>query len=55
MHLFCGPVDVEAHTNKVQAARAEGSSGRVSVSDLENRVSKLEEELAALKDQLAST
>ena len=55
MHLFCGPVDVEAHANKAQAARAEESSDRVSMSDLANRVSKLEQELAALKEQLAST
>ena len=55
MHLFCGPVDVEAHANMAQAARAEGSSDRVSMSDLSHRVSKLEEDLAALKEQLAST
>jgi len=55
MHLFCGPVDVEAHASQATAARAEGSSDRVSMSDLANRVSKLEEELAALKEQLAST
>ena len=55
MHLFCGPVDVEAHANMAQAARAEGSSDRVSMSDLAHRVSKLEEDLAALKEQLAST
>lgn len=55
MHLFCGPVDVEAHANKAQATRAEGSSDRVSMADLANRVSNLEEELAALKEQLAST
>jgi hypothetical protein len=55
MHLFCGPVDVEAYANKAQATRAEGSSDRVSMADLANRVSNLEEELAALKEQLAST
>ena len=55
MHLFCGPVDVEAHANKAQAARAEGSSDRVSMTDLANRVSNLEEDLAALKEQLGST
>ena len=54
MHLFCGPVDVEAHASQAQAARAEGSSDRVSMSDLADRVSKLEEELAAIKEQLAS-
>ena len=54
MHLFCGPVDVDAHTSQAQAARAEGLSDRVSTSDLADRVSKLEEELAAIKEQLAS-
>jgi uncharacterized protein YceH (UPF0502 family) len=54
MHLFSGPVDAEAHASQAQAARAEGSSGRVSTSDLADRVSKLEEELAAIQEQLAS-
>jgi len=53
-HLFSGSVDVEAHVSQAHAARAEGTSERVSTSDLANRVSKLEEELAALKEQLAS-
>lgn len=55
MHLFCGAVDVDAHVSHAQSARAEGSSDRISMADLANRVSKLEEELAALKEQLAST
>ncbi len=51
MHLFCGPVDVEAHTSKVaSAAHAERSN----VTDLEQRVIRLEEEMAELRAQLKS-
>jgi uncharacterized protein YceH (UPF0502 family) len=54
MHLFCGPVDIEAHVSKAQAARPPGSSERVSVAELAARVSQLESEVAELKEQLAS-
>ncbi len=50
MHLFCGPVDVEAHASAVQstaAAKPENSS----VATLAERVSKLEAEVAELKKQ----
>lgn len=52
MHLFSGPVDVEAHTSQAQAAKASGSSERVSVAELAERVSSLEAEVARLKEQL---
>ncbi len=52
MHLFSGPVDVEAHAIQAQAAKAAGSSDRASVSELTERVSKLETEVAELKEQL---
>lgn len=55
MHLFSGPVDVEAHALREQTATADKSSGRASVSDLEQRVSDLEAEVAALKEQLKDT
>lgn len=55
MHLFSGPVDVEAHALRAQTATAGKSSGRASVSDLEQRVSDLEAEVAALKEQLKDT
>ena len=55
MHLFSGPVDIEAHALREQAATAGKSSGRASVSDLEQRVSDLEAEVAALKEQLKDT
>ena len=49
MHLICGPVDIEAHTSKVQEAMATESSARVSVAELAQRVSDLEAEVAELK------
>ena len=55
MHLFSGPVDVEAYALRGQTATANKSSGRTSVSDLEQRVSDLEAEVAALKEQLKDT
>jgi uncharacterized protein YceH (UPF0502 family) len=55
MHLFCGPVDVEAHASQAQAAMATGTSERVSVSELAQRVSSLEAEVAELKEQLKTS
>jgi uncharacterized protein YceH (UPF0502 family) len=52
MHLFSGPVDVEAHATQSQKAYAEKSGARSSYSELEERVSRLEEEVAALKERL---
>jgi uncharacterized protein YceH (UPF0502 family) len=52
MHLLSGPIDVEAHASQAQALVATGTSGRVSVSELAQRVSKLEAEVAELKEQL---
>ncbi len=49
MHLFSGPVDVEAHALQ---AKATETSGRVSVSELAQRVGKLEAEVDELKEQL---
>lgn len=55
MHLFSGPIDVEAHAIQAQAAKAARTSERVSVSELAQRVSKLEVEVAELKEQLANS
>ena len=55
MHLFCGPVNVEAHVSQVQSAAAAGSTGRVSSADLLERVEKLEAEVAQLKSRLSQT
>ncbi len=52
MHLFSGPVDVEAHASQAQAASKAGSSERVSVAELAERVSRLEAEVAELKERL---
>lgn len=52
MHLFCGPVDVEAHIAKTKSAAGDRESGRRDDSDLEARVSRLETELARLKELL---
>ena len=52
MHLFSGPVDVEAHV--AQAASKSEVSERSSVSSLAQRVEALEAEVAELKRQLNS-
>ena len=51
MHLFSGPVDIEAHASQVQAFASAGSAARVSMSELLERVEKLEAEVAALKQR----
>ncbi len=55
MHLFSGPVDVEAHAKQAQVAAAAGPSGRSSVSELEQRVSNLEAAVAELKERLKNS
>jgi len=50
MHLFCGPVDVDALA--AEAAKSSSPRSRVSTSELEERVSKLEAEVERLKEQL---
>ena len=52
MHLFSGPVDMEAHATQAQAAKATASSERVSVAELTERVIQLEAEVAELKAKL---
>lgn len=51
MHLFCGPVDVEAHVSAAQSTRASSpvSSGRTTVTELEERVARLEADVERLK------
>jgi len=55
MHLFSGPIDVEAHASQAKAAMATGSSEHVNVSELAQRVSRLEAEVAELKAQLKTS
>ncbi|MBT3204324.1 MAG: hypothetical protein HN349_08435 [Gammaproteobacteria bacterium] len=54
MHLFSGPIDIELYESEVQETKASESSGRVTVSDLVQRVSVLEQEVAELKKVLQS-
>lgn len=51
MHLFSGPVDVEAYAAEAQSAKP-STSGRTSVANLEERVERLEAEVARLKTLL---
>ena len=52
MHLFSGPVDVQAYASKAQATMATGPSARVSVAELAQRICVLEAEVAELKKHL---
>ena len=52
MHLFCGPVDVEAYARAAHSSRSSAPSSRSSVADLEERVSRLEAEVERLKGLL---
>jgi len=52
MHLFSGPVDVEAHTSQAQAASKSGSPERHSMAELAERIDRLEAEVAELKEQM---
>ena len=52
MHLFSGPVDVEAHASKASEQRAARGSANQSIAELEARLSQLEAEVAAIKEQL---
>lgn len=49
MHLFGGPIDIEAHVKRVKAS---GAADRVSVADLAERVRQLESDVAELKKRL---
>ncbi len=46
MHLFSGPIDVEAHATKAMEAT---TAERASTSDLEQRVAKLEAEMVEIR------
>jgi len=53
MHLFSGPVDVEAHAVKAREQQAGSAPARHSVVELEERISRLEAEVAAIRERLA--
>jgi len=52
MHLFCGPVDVDAHLVQAQSSSTSGASARISSAELLQRLEKLEAEVADLKSRL---
>jgi uncharacterized protein len=52
MHLFSGPVDIEAHVNQDREKQPAGSRERRSVAELEERISRLEAEVAAIKERI---
>jgi uncharacterized protein YceH (UPF0502 family) len=55
MHLFSGPVYVEAHAIQAQATKAVGASERVTLSELAQRVSNLEAEVAELREHIKTS
>ncbi len=52
MHLFSGPIDIEAHVSQALAAKPSAGSGQNNIADLTERVAKLEQEIAELKSRL---
>ena len=52
MHLFSGPVDMQALAEKAQSDPGSGSSARVSMAELAQRVTDLEAEVAELRKLL---
>jgi uncharacterized protein YceH (UPF0502 family) len=52
MHLFSGPIDVQAYESAARSDSASRVPNRVSVADLAERVSRLEAEVAELRDRL---
>ena len=53
MHLFSGPIDIEARAQKVLAAKPHAVSNQNQVAELSERVTKLESEVAELKALLS--
>lgn len=52
MHLFAGPIDIDALASAAATASTSETAERVSASDLAQRVAQLENEVAILKEQL---
>ena len=52
MHLFCGPVDMQAHAEKAQSDSGSDSPARTSMAELAQRVTNLEAEVAELRELL---
>jgi len=49
MHLFCGPIDVEAYVAEAESSKGTRPTSRSNVAELEERVERLEAEVARLK------
>jgi uncharacterized protein YceH (UPF0502 family) len=52
MHLFCGPVDIDAFVAEASASRPAAATQRGGIAELTERVDRLEAEVAELKKQL---
>ncbi len=52
MHLFSGPVDIEAYRSQERAEKPAGSTASGTMSDLADRVATLEADVAELKARL---
>ena len=52
MHLFSGPVNMQAHAEKARSESGSGTSARVSMAELAQRVTDLETEIAELRKLL---
>ena len=52
MHLFCGPVDVQALASKAPQSNTDKSSKKGNIAELEQRISDLETEVEKLKHLL---
>jgi uncharacterized protein YceH (UPF0502 family) len=52
MHLFSGPVDLEAYASEARQQRSRSAPARPGVAELEERISQLETEVAAIKREL---
>jgi len=52
MHLFSGPVDIEAHVSQTQVSKTTDTPARTNVSELADRISQLEADVAELKGKI---
>ena len=53
MHLFSGPIDIEAHVSEARNVRSSAGSSQNEVAELTKRVESLEAEVAELKSLLS--
>jgi uncharacterized protein YceH (UPF0502 family) len=53
MHLFSGPIDLEAYASQTRAAKPLAGSAQSNVAVLTERIEKLEVEVAELKKTLS--